>query len=189
MADIFNIGISALLSTQRVLSTVGHNIANANTPDYSRQRVGLVTRDPRQLLRWQRRHHRRDQAAHGFIPDHTGSFRYNQPFTGRFLQRACFAAEQHAGRFDFRGGAGDNRIFQWNAAAVGSTGLDPHPTSTAWQGWHTGRPIPRSDCTIGRRQPGGQFAPGILCRSDQRTCPVHRGDQPQYFTEQRTHGT
>jgi flagellar hook-associated protein 1 FlgK len=34
------------LATQRALSTVGHNISNANTTGYSRQRVELSARDP-----------------------------------------------------------------------------------------------------------------------------------------------
>ena len=34
-------GLRALLSAQRVLDTIGHNVANANTPGYSRQRVQL----------------------------------------------------------------------------------------------------------------------------------------------------
>ena len=46
MSDIFNIGVSALMSTQQVLNTIGHNIANANTPGYSRQRVELTARTP-----------------------------------------------------------------------------------------------------------------------------------------------
>jgi flagellar hook-associated protein 1 len=46
MADIFNIGVSGLLATQRALSTIGHNIANANTEGYSRQRIELVARSP-----------------------------------------------------------------------------------------------------------------------------------------------
>lgn len=36
-----NTGLKALLSAQYVLDTVGHNLANANTRGYSRQRVGL----------------------------------------------------------------------------------------------------------------------------------------------------
>ncbi|HED65202.1 MAG TPA: flagellar hook-associated protein FlgK [Planctomycetes bacterium] len=36
-----NTGLRALLSSQFVLDTVGHNLANANTPGYSRQRVNL----------------------------------------------------------------------------------------------------------------------------------------------------
>lgn len=39
MADILNIGTSALLSLQRAISTTGHNIANVNTEGFSRQRV------------------------------------------------------------------------------------------------------------------------------------------------------
>jgi len=36
-----NTGLKALLSARYVLDTVGHNLANANTPGYSRQRVHL----------------------------------------------------------------------------------------------------------------------------------------------------
>lgn len=44
--DIFNIGLSALLASQRGLATTGHNIANVNTAGYSRQRVTFETREP-----------------------------------------------------------------------------------------------------------------------------------------------
>lgn len=43
MADLLNIGTSALLSLQRALDTTGNNIANVNTPGYSRQRVEFAT--------------------------------------------------------------------------------------------------------------------------------------------------
>lgn len=43
MADILNVGTSALLSLQRAMSTTGHNIANVNTEGYSRQRVNFDT--------------------------------------------------------------------------------------------------------------------------------------------------
>lgn len=43
---ILNTGVSALLSAQRSLATTSHNIANVNTPGYSRQRVELTTREP-----------------------------------------------------------------------------------------------------------------------------------------------
>ena len=46
MSDLLNIGVSALLSYRSALDTAGHNIANANTPGYSRQRVELQTRVP-----------------------------------------------------------------------------------------------------------------------------------------------
>lgn len=42
---IYGIGTSALQAFQRALATTGHNIANANTPGYSRQRAELVNRD------------------------------------------------------------------------------------------------------------------------------------------------
>lgn len=45
-----NIGLKALLSSRAGLDTVGHNIANANTPGYSRQRVELSA-SPSILLR------------------------------------------------------------------------------------------------------------------------------------------
>ena len=44
--DTFNIGLSALLASQRGLATTGHNIANVNTDGYSRQRVTFETRQP-----------------------------------------------------------------------------------------------------------------------------------------------
>jgi flagellar hook-associated protein 1 FlgK len=46
VADIFNIGVSALSAFQRSLSTTGHNIANSETEGYSRQRVDLTTQVP-----------------------------------------------------------------------------------------------------------------------------------------------
>ncbi len=49
MSEILNIGVSALLAYQRTLTTTGHNIANANTEGYNRQRVELATRIPQQL--------------------------------------------------------------------------------------------------------------------------------------------
>ena len=44
--DTFNIGLSALLASQRGLATTGHNIANVNTDSYSRQRVTFESRQP-----------------------------------------------------------------------------------------------------------------------------------------------
>ncbi len=41
MANIFSIGVSALVSAQRQLSTTSHNITNVNTEGYSRQRAEL----------------------------------------------------------------------------------------------------------------------------------------------------
>ncbi len=46
MADINGIGTSALLAFQRSLSAVSHNIANASTEGYSRQRVDFTTQTP-----------------------------------------------------------------------------------------------------------------------------------------------
>ena len=44
-----NTGLKALLSARYLLDTLGHNIANANTPGYSRQRVQLGSSLPVQL--------------------------------------------------------------------------------------------------------------------------------------------
>jgi flagellar hook-associated protein 1 FlgK len=49
MADILNIGLSALLAQQRALTTTSNNIANASTPGYSRQRVELTERAAERL--------------------------------------------------------------------------------------------------------------------------------------------
>ncbi|ATD67684.1 flagellar hook-associated protein FlgK [Luteimonas chenhongjianii] len=46
MANILSTGTSALLAFQRALSTVSHNVANINTPGYSRQRVDFEARSP-----------------------------------------------------------------------------------------------------------------------------------------------
>ncbi len=41
-----NVGLQGILSNQSALQTVGHNLANANTPGFSRQRVDFVTLPP-----------------------------------------------------------------------------------------------------------------------------------------------
>jgi len=43
MSDMLSTGVSGLLAFQKALATVSHNIANANTPGYSRQSVHLAT--------------------------------------------------------------------------------------------------------------------------------------------------
>ncbi|KRE90903.1 flagellar biosynthesis protein FlgK [Frateuria sp. Soil773] len=48
MADMLSTGVSGLLAAQVGLSTVGHNVANANTDGYSRQQVGFGARLPQQ---------------------------------------------------------------------------------------------------------------------------------------------
>jgi flagellar hook-associated protein 1 FlgK len=45
MAGLLSIGVRAMFANQAALQTVGHNIANANTPGYSRQSVVLTTPD------------------------------------------------------------------------------------------------------------------------------------------------
>lgn len=44
MTGMLSSGTSALLAFQRALGTVSHNVANASTPGYSRQRVDLAAR-------------------------------------------------------------------------------------------------------------------------------------------------
>ncbi len=46
MASFINIGLSALNAFQRSLNTTAHNVANVDTPGYSRQVVDLVTLPP-----------------------------------------------------------------------------------------------------------------------------------------------
>lgn len=46
MADLLNNAVSGLTAFQRALSTTSHNIANVNTPDYSRQAAEFVTNPP-----------------------------------------------------------------------------------------------------------------------------------------------
>ena len=44
MADLFGIGLSALLAQQRALATTSNNVANASTPGYTRQRTEFAER-------------------------------------------------------------------------------------------------------------------------------------------------
>lgn len=44
MSDLLAIGVSGLLAYRKALETTGHNVANVDTPGYSRQRVDLVAR-------------------------------------------------------------------------------------------------------------------------------------------------
>jgi len=46
MPDMLNTAVSGLLSYQRALSTTSHNVANVNTPGYSRQTVEFDTNNP-----------------------------------------------------------------------------------------------------------------------------------------------
>ncbi len=46
MANILQTGITGLLASQRALATTSHNIANANTAGFSRQRVSFISRPP-----------------------------------------------------------------------------------------------------------------------------------------------
>ncbi len=46
MADLLGTGISGLLASRVALDTTGHNIANVNTPGYSRESVQLQARNP-----------------------------------------------------------------------------------------------------------------------------------------------
>jgi len=46
MADVLGIGVSGLRAFQRALATTSHNISNATTEGYSRQRTELVTSPP-----------------------------------------------------------------------------------------------------------------------------------------------
>ncbi|HER34225.1 MAG: flagellar hook-associated protein FlgK [Halothiobacillaceae bacterium] len=46
MADILSNSVSGLLAVQRALATTGHNVSNANTEGYSRQRVEMSAQMP-----------------------------------------------------------------------------------------------------------------------------------------------
>jgi flagellar hook-associated protein 1 FlgK len=45
---LLDLGRSALMTSQKALQTTGHNIANVNTPGYTRQRVNLAANPPLQ---------------------------------------------------------------------------------------------------------------------------------------------
>ncbi len=46
MSSVLSTGTSALLAFQRALATTSHNVANINTPGFSRQKVDFATRNP-----------------------------------------------------------------------------------------------------------------------------------------------
>ncbi|SNY69290.1 flagellar hook-associated protein FlgK [Stenotrophomonas sp. CC120223-11] len=46
MSSVLSTGTGALLAFQRALATTSHNVANINTPGYSRQKVNFATADP-----------------------------------------------------------------------------------------------------------------------------------------------
>lgn len=46
MVDVMRTGLTALMASQRALATTSHNIANANTPGYSRQRTSVSSNIP-----------------------------------------------------------------------------------------------------------------------------------------------
>ena len=43
MGSTLGIGLSALLAAQKAIDVAGHNIANTNTPNYTRQRVEFTS--------------------------------------------------------------------------------------------------------------------------------------------------
>ena len=49
MSALLNIGLTGLNASQAYLNTTGHNIANAATPGFHRQRVTQEARDPQYL--------------------------------------------------------------------------------------------------------------------------------------------
>lgn len=49
MTSVLSTGTGALLAFQRALATTSHNVANINTPGYSRQRVDFATADPQRM--------------------------------------------------------------------------------------------------------------------------------------------
>jgi len=48
IVGLLDLGRSALMASQKALQTTGHNIANVNTPGYTRQRVNLAASPPLQ---------------------------------------------------------------------------------------------------------------------------------------------
>ena len=49
MAGLLTLGARAMFANQAALQTIGQNIANANTPGYSRQEVVLKDTTPRKM--------------------------------------------------------------------------------------------------------------------------------------------
>jgi|GEM_PF-276605 len=83
-----NVGAEALFATRQGVDTASHNIANANTPGYSRQRANLHTRDP--------------SYSRGVIIGNGVFVKNIQRSHDKFLEKQLNAAAQSTGRSDGR---------------------------------------------------------------------------------------
>ena len=95
MPSLLGISARALLSFQQGMNTTGHNIANVNTPGYSRQRVNFSNTPPRFLWIWLSRH----RGSSGFCGT------YLRPFRGRTSPQQPIRLQRTAGLF--QSGASD----------------------------------------------------------------------------------
>ncbi len=105
MTDMLNTAVSGLLSFQRALSTTSHNIVNANTDGYSRQRVELGTVNPSPLGNYfvgngvsittiQRSY---DQFVSTSVRDSNSSFQYYSKFNSLASQIDNMLADPQGG--------------------------------------------------------------------------------------------
>lgn len=92
MPDILSTGGSALLAFQRMLATTSHNVANASTPGYSRQRALLGTRGGQDIgpgfVGAGTQINRIERLADGFV---TGRLRDSASELGRLSQLSTLA--------------------------------------------------------------------------------------------------
>ena len=99
MTGFINTGVSALIAFQRALATTSHNISNANTEGYSRQRVELVTRQPQEF-------------GNGFVGQGV-AVRDIERFTDQFIKLQLQQATAESARleqFGFLAGQIDNLL-------------------------------------------------------------------------------
>jgi len=107
--NLFGIGVSGLLGAQRALATTGHNVANVDTPGFSRQRAELVTRPPQGTVR-------------GFIGTGVEVSTVRRIFDGFLVEqlRVSTSATSELERFHALAGQVDNALSSPEAGLAGA---------------------------------------------------------------------
>ncbi len=89
MSDLLNIGKSGLFASKKSLETTGHNLANANTEGYSRQRVSQTNNPPVVKM----------GMSHGTGVRITGVNRLHDPFIEKKLNSTISDTKYYQSRF------------------------------------------------------------------------------------------
>ena len=117
--SVLDIGKYALFTEQRAIHTTGHNIANANTEGFSRQRVNMETNEP--MSSWP------GQLGMGVRAQEV------ERIYDRFLEGKVICENEKAGKWDARKGGLEKLEIILNES--GDSGLSL-AMSEFWNAWH-----------------------------------------------------